>query len=568
MTATDSTFNFRIRLSFWALGVALGLSQAWTSRFDVEDNTVSYLDMGGYFFHGHHWSIINGFWSPVYALLLSLPVNVLKPSLYWEYPTVHLLVFIVFLFAIVCFDYFLRQSVRFRSDSDPEKKSSSELDWAWIVIGYTIFLWSSLELIGAYKITPDMLVAGFFYLSCGLLVTISSGRAKWKAFLGLGVTLGLTYLTNFILLPICLLILVIAWLVTKQKARYVVISVIAFVAIAAPFIVALSAQKGRFACGEAVTWAYAVSVNKIPPYHWQGDSKMPLAHPTREIFPAPATFEFKEPFKGTYPLEYDLSYWYEGTKPQVHLFQQIKVLASNLFLEFETLFFSLNGILLTTLFLVLYETGRGRLILKDVLRYWFLIVPCVAVAVLYALVFYLPQYLAASFVVLLLCLFLSAASPFPKSRLLSGVAVLQLAMFFALVGFPLLLHIFNIHPLHSSVAERASYPEVAEKALEMGLKPGDQIASLNYSNEKMAMWAHLARLQIIAEVYYRSDLPEGSANNFWKADPLTQERVLQKLSQTGARAVLSQDAPSGAGAGRWLQIGTTGYYLCWLKPAD
>ena len=64
------------------------------------------------------------------------------------------------------------------------------------------------------------------------------------------------------------------------------------------------------------------------------------------------------------------------------------MLASNLFYEFETLFFSLDGILLTTLFLALYETGRGWLILKDVLCYWFLIVPCVATAILYALVYY------------------------------------------------------------------------------------------------------------------------------------------------------------------------------------
>ena len=115
---------------------------------------------------------------------------------------------------------------------------------------------------------------------------------------------------------------------------------------------------------------------------------MPLTHPTRQIFAAPATFEFREPFKGTYPPEYDLTYWYQGVKPQVHVRQEIKVLASNLFYEFETLFFSMNGILLTTLFLVLYQTGRGWLILKDVLRYWFLIVPSVATAGLYALVYY------------------------------------------------------------------------------------------------------------------------------------------------------------------------------------
>jgi hypothetical protein len=570
MTATENIRSLRIRLAFCALGAVLGFSQAWTSRLDAEDNTVSYLDMGSYFFHGHHWSIINGFWSPLYALLLSLPVTVLKPSMYWEYPTVHLVVFLIFLFTIACFDYFLRQLMQFRSEAETEKKDSSELDWVWIATGYTIFFWSSLQLIGVDRITPDMLVAGFFFLSCGLLVTISSGRAQWKAFLGLGLTLGLIYMTKFFLLPICLLILVVAWLIAKQRARYAIISAVAFVALAAPFIAALSAEKGRFTYGEAASYDYAVTVNGIPHYHWQGDRNMPLSHPTREILAAPAIYEFREPFKGTYPPEYDISYWYDGVKPQIHFRQQMRALATNLFFEFETVFYALNGVLLTTLFLTLYQTGRRFLILKDMLRYWFLIVPCVALAVVHALVYYHPRYLAASFAVLLLCLFSIADSTFAlrKSRLPSGVAVLQFAMFFGFVGLPLLLHLFDVHPLHSRVVETASYQQVAEKAVEMGLRPGDQIASLNYSNEGMAMWAHLARIQIIAEVYNRPGQTGGGTVSYWNADPLTQERALQRLAQTGARAAVSQDTPTGEGAGGWLQIGKTGYYLFWLKPPE
>jgi hypothetical protein len=568
MTAVASP-NRRVRSTLWVLGAVLGFSQAWTSRLNVASNAVSYLDMGAYFFHGHPGAIVNGFWSPLYACLFGLTIAIFRPSPYWEYPSIHLLLYIIFLFTMTCFDYFLRKLIELRSDFDPDGKDSSGQEWAWITIGYTIFLWASLQLIGANNENTDMLVAGFFYLSCGLLVTISNGRAGWGTFLSLGLLLGLTFLTKGVTLPVSVLILVIAWLVAKQKARYVAISAMAFVAIAAPLIVALSAQHGSFTYGESSTYDYAVTVNGIPHHHWQGDSTMPLAHPTREIFAAPATFEFREPFKGTYPPEYDLMYWYQGIKPNVRLLREIKVFASNLFYEFETLFYALDGILLATLFLALYETGRGWLVLKDVLRYWFLILPCVATAGLYALVYYSAQAVAAFFVVMLLCLFFSSAfnSDLRKSRLLRGVAVLQFVLLLGLVGFPSLLHLLKIHPLHSRVTERASYQQIAEKAAEMGLRPGDQIASLNASNMGMTMWAHLARVQIIAEVYYWPEQPEGAGNNFWNADPLVQESVIQKLSQTGARAVISQDTPSGSGAGRWLEIGTTGYYLYWLKPA-
>jgi hypothetical protein len=575
-TASLATRAFKTRLVFWLLAAAMGFSQAWIPRLDADDNTVTYLDIGNYFFHGHFSSIINGFWSPLYSLLFGLTMAVFKPSLYWEYPAAHLLVFAVFLFTVFAFDYFLMQAMEFRSDLEHERGFPSTPDWVWIAIGYTIFLWSALKWTEVNKVTTDLLAAGFFYLSFGFLIRISSQRASWKTFALVGLTLALTYLTKFFLLPICLLILLIAWLIAKQSARYVLLSTAVFVLIAVPFVAALSIQKGKLTFGEAATYDFAVSVNRIPRYHWQGDAKTPLLHPTRQIFAAPAAFEFKEPFKGTFPPQYDITYWYQGIKPQFHFREELKVIGANLGREFATLSFSLGGIVLPTLFLVFFDTGRGRLILKDLRRYWFLIVPCVATAILFAFIYYIPQYVAASFVVLLLSLFLSAVVPRPESRLLRGVAVLYLAVFFCFLGFPSLLHAFDVHPFHSAGVGRASYPEVAKAALELGLKPGDEIASVNDSNFGVSEWAHLAHLQIIAEIPYIAGVPDGDpfnvwnrpANHFWNADPATQEKLLETLAQTGARALISQEKPTGSAAANWLQIGNTGYYLYWLKTAN
>lgn len=574
--ASLATRALKTRLVFWVLGAALGFSQAWIPRLDADDNTVAYLDIGNYFFHGHYPAIVNGFWSPLYSLLFGLTIAVFKPSLYWEYPVTHLLLFAIFLFTMAGFDYFLVQAMEFRSDLEQQRNFPSAPDWVWIVIGYTIFLWSALKWTEINKVTTDLLAAGFFYLSFGFLIRISSGRASWKTFLLLGLTLGLTYLTKFFLLPICLLILLIAWRIAKQNARYVAISAAVLVLIAAPFITALSIQKGKLTYGEAAGYDYAVSVNRIPRYHWQGYATMPLVHPTRQIFESPAAFEFKQPFKGTFPPQYDITYWYQGIKPQVHFREEIKVLASNLRLEFGTLSFSLNGILLPTLFLAFYESGRGWMILQDLRRYWFLIIPCVAIATLFALVYYIPQYVAVSFVVLLLSLFLSAIVTRPESRLLRGVAILYLAVFVCFLGFPALLHAFDVHPFHSAGTGRASYQEVAKAASEMGLKPGDEIASVNDSNFGVSEWAHLLRLQVVAEVPYIAGVPDGDpynvwnrpANNFWNADLATQHRLFQKFSETGARAVISQNKPTGAGADRWLQVGNTEYWLYWLKPTQ
>jgi hypothetical protein len=567
MKPTSKSLNLRIRLGFWILGSILGFLQAWAVRLDANDNTVSYLDMTRYFFQGHRQALINGFWSPLYAVLLGFPVHVMKPSIYWEYPTVHLVAFFIFLFAMACFDYFLRQSPQLRSESVREGADCSMLGAAWTTMGYSMFLWSSLQLTGVDTPSPDMLVAGLFYLSCGLLLNIWSGRAKWASFLLLGVVLGLSYLTKFGVLPISLLILVTASLLAKRKARYVAISTVAFVAIILPFIAALSAQKGRITTGEEVTYDYVIGVNRIADYHWQGDQSMPAKHPTRQIFQSPPTFEFKEPWKGTYPPQYDISYWYDGAVPQIHLGQEIHVLVKNLFWELRTAFFSLNGVLVTTLALLFYESGRRRFFIKDVLRFWFLVVPSVATAVLYAVFYYNPKLLAAPFVVLFLCLFSIAAFPaaLPKSRWLPAVAALQFAMFCILVCFPVLLHAFEYRH-QTRIAEQTSYQAVAKGALAMGLRPDDCIASLDASNGGTAMWAHLARAQIVAEVFYRPSRHDPATSDFWDADPETQQQIIERLSQTGARAVVSQDAPTGPSADRWLEIGASGYYLYWLKP--
>jgi hypothetical protein len=125
-------------MAFWALGTLLGLAEAWVSRRGIVNDTISYLDMGDYFFHGHPAAIINGVWGPLYAFLLGATLAIFKPSLYKEYPAVHLLLFFIFLFTRACFDLFLRQLARLRRGSWSEN-SAPQSDWPWIAIAYTVF---------------------------------------------------------------------------------------------------------------------------------------------------------------------------------------------------------------------------------------------------------------------------------------------------------------------------------------------------------------------------------------------------------------------------------------------
>jgi hypothetical protein len=78
---------------------------------------------------------------------------------------------LIFFVTLWCFDFFLRQLVLLRLETESPEEFSVPV-WIWFCIGYVLFLWASLRLIGVSETNPDMLVAAFFYLACGLLVRI------------------------------------------------------------------------------------------------------------------------------------------------------------------------------------------------------------------------------------------------------------------------------------------------------------------------------------------------------------------------------------------------------------
>jgi hypothetical protein len=560
----------KTKLLFWCLAMLFGGLQAWSARVTMSCDTVSYLDMGDYLRHGHLSQVINGIWNPLYACILGLTMSIFRPSPYREYPLVHALLFLIFLFALASFDFFLRELILFRQQGESTKELTIPI-WVWLTIGYTVFLWSSLQLIGVAEENPDMIIAAFFFLACGFLIRIRRGAAGWLTYLALGLVLGLGYLTKAVMFPVSLLCLAVAWFTGRrfrQGIQRVLASLLVFLAVSAPFIAALSVEKGRFTFGETGRYNYAVHVNNVPPVHWQGENAingLPV-HATRKIFERPATFEFASPVGGTYSVWYDPTFWYEGVKVRFDPREEARTMSKNLRWEIE-LFFCLNGSIVAAWFLLFYVGGKKLHVLRDLSDYGFLFVPAIATLVLYSLVHWEPRYVAPFLAVVIVCCFLSIHLPdtTESRRLFPAVAVFLSIMLICPVGpkrFRLNSGIFDLLP---SEDDPNSDREVAGEMYRIGLHPGDRIASLWFSNLGMSNWAHLAGVRIIAEVYYWPGRPETLVNEFWDADPATQVEVIKALASTGASAVISQEAPRGSGGSGWVQVGKTQYYIYWLR---
>ena len=93
----------------WLTAVGLGGIHAWSARHDMNPDGINYLDLSDAFLQGNWEAAVNGTWSPLYPLLLSIARFIARPSPYWEFAVAHALNFIIYLFALAAFHFFLSQ---------------------------------------------------------------------------------------------------------------------------------------------------------------------------------------------------------------------------------------------------------------------------------------------------------------------------------------------------------------------------------------------------------------------------------------------------------------------------
>src|SRR5215469_13482380 len=223
----------RQRIWFWIFASTAGLFQCWSYRFWIEPDGVNYLDIANAYLR-HDWSAaVNSYWSPLYSWLLALTFYVFRPSGYWESTVLHLLNFVIFLFALRCGEFFISELLSSRADR-------SLPDWALWVVGYSLLLFVSLFMNSAYLDTPDLLTSGLVYVAAGLLIRIHSGRATSRIFIILGAILGIAYFSKTVMFLVAF-----AFLVAAGRRRGTALAFACFVVITLPWIIILSRSVGH-----------------------------------------------------------------------------------------------------------------------------------------------------------------------------------------------------------------------------------------------------------------------------------------------------------------------------------
>jgi 4-amino-4-deoxy-L-arabinose transferase-like glycosyltransferase len=583
---TDRQLTLSVAAIACLISFCLVALHLWDNRDLFDPDGISYLDMADAYVRGDWRAALNGVWSPLYSWLLALMIFFFDPSGYWEFTAVHALNLIIYLLALASFSVFMREFLR----ANEETAGNGRLpDWSWLVLGYSLFTWSTTQLIPLHLAEPDLIVAALLYLIFAMLFRIRAGTVTWGGSILLGMLLGLGYLTKAIMFPMSFVFIGVALALSgrsPKKLIRILVTFLVFLSLSLPYIIVLSNAKGHWTYSDAGRLNYAWDINKVKLWiHWQGEDQghgFPV-HPTRKIHDDPPLYEFGTPFKATYAPWYDPSYWYEGVEVKLNLQRQLSVFASNTnnllrYLANSTEYATENKVAgghlgpsegrtigpLLALFCVIVLANLGRVsILRGMTKHWFALVPIAAVLGLYAMLHIEGRFIGAYVVTLWMVLFKSVAIPQSEESKKVFTAILAIAAL--TVAFTLAPEARRAasHAARYLVNDKIEAPflqsgytnwKVVEYLHSKGLRAGDPVGSVG--NAYRAYWARMARVRVVAEI------PEDGAMEFWLSDKAKRAVVMKKFRDVGVKAVITSDIPVGSMRENWRQIGGTNNFVC------
>ena len=537
-------------MAIWAVMLCAWVAQALSARDFATADAISYLDISYSCLAGNWHALVNGWWSPAFPFLLTLWLKIFNPSPFREAVVLHLLSFASLVVALAVFEYFMRTFLVFRKtvlagDQNSEQPVSD--DWIWIV-GYSLFFWISTFLTPPSLEQPDILVFILYLLAAAVSMQLLLEPQKWSRYFLLGLVLGAGYLTKSVMFPLAFVFYA-ALCFHKDRLQMLpklIFSVVIFAAVCSPFALALSKSKGRFTFGDVGVMAYR---------HVMGMDEQPLVPDTKpRPSAAPHIADYSQIIQlGTFPPWSDPSYGYRATPFHFMLRRQLNRTHIVLRYYFD-LFVVQLGPLLTGL-LVLFFLGNRRELGKRLARLPVLWLPAIAGLAFYASMRVDGRFLPGYIVVLYAACVASLRLP-QSMNLQKTTRAIALAVSF------LLLSQIAVQVSHeaSHLFGRQPHPDwqVATALQQMGSKNGDRVSYMGYALVDHA-WAHLARVRIAAEI------PEEDVLNFWASDKKERQQIINWLSSTAVRALITQNVPDSAMSMGWTKVADTNYYILELS---
>lgn len=252
---------------------ALGLLQTCGLRHAVADDECSYLDIARRLSAGDWQAALNGFWSPLYPLLISIGLR-LSPDGSSEFVVIQIVNGAIFLFASGAFWWLWRALA----------------PHATVAMDSAVFAICTYSLLRIWKhdiATPDVLLAGGAFIVARMMLYIHQRPEYWGGYVGLGVSLAFSYFAKAVFFPISGLVLLLVVAAGWRERRGVIprtaIAAVLFIGIASPVVIGLSARYQHLTFGEVSKLNYAWMVAGVPFFvDWISRSSRRAAHKSAE----------------------------------------------------------------------------------------------------------------------------------------------------------------------------------------------------------------------------------------------------------------------------------------------
>jgi hypothetical protein len=543
-----ATMSRKVRL----IALLLGAASAWNARHVNNPGGISYLDIADAYMRGDFANAINGYWSPLYSLLLGPALVVFRLGPYNEASVAHLVNFLIYCAAMVTFERLLRAVIH----RSRRENGGWMPEWLWILFGYSAFVWSALILIDVYNLSADLLMAVFVFGAAAILVRMQDGPVSLGRGALFGATLGFGYLSKAAMFPLSFMFFaaaIVSRFEWRRNVPAVAAALIAFSLVASPFIVALSLQKGRPTFGDVGKLVYAWFVNDVAMYaHWQGEAPgrgVPV-HPDRKIHEHPDVFEYATPIAGTHPVWYDPTYWYEGLETHFDPKKQVRALIKAARVYWD-LALSASAPLLAIC--VLLSLGSSKDLFQRLGRQWYLLGTGILPFAMFAVLHTETRFLGAFVMMIFLGLLLAVRVPLSEeSRRFARALMVGASLVLGLrVAVPVVVRGVITHP----AAVNVDY-EIESGLAKMGLQANDRVGTLGWAYD--SYWARLAHVRIVAET------PSPDLSTFWSETPEGRRSVYDAFRKAGVRVIVTDSVPATSAADGWQAVRPGGPYAYWL----
>ncbi len=161
----------RRRVGLWLLVALAVAAQCWIYRDVMTPGGLSSIAVGEAIIRANWREAVNGWWSPLYGLLIGLVTEMFRPSAAVEFGFVRFTDFLIFAATIPCFEFFLRNLIRFnryRGNYERGELFRPIPVWVFYFIGFPLFAIASIGWISVVHHPAAIAVAGALYIVFGV----------------------------------------------------------------------------------------------------------------------------------------------------------------------------------------------------------------------------------------------------------------------------------------------------------------------------------------------------------------------------------------------------------------